>query len=137
LLEHWAPPRFKLRLWRAAGILAIAAVVVIVAIATKTDLAHERTRATVVAIPRLVLRAEAEKAAGWEGAPGSDVIPSQTIETETDERRQHWPLATRVRWDMAAPAPAALNKHEVVGVDRHARSRNVASRKHIWRMDAR
>jgi hypothetical protein len=127
----------KLRLWRATGILAVTAVVVIVAIATKMDLVQERTRATVVAVPRPVLRVEAEKAVGWEGAPSSDVIPSQTFETETDERRQHWPLATRVRRGMAAPAPAALNKREVAGVDRRARSRNVASRKRIWRMDAR
>jgi hypothetical protein len=34
----------------------------------------------------LVLRAEAEKAAGWKGAPGGDMVPSQTVETETGRK---------------------------------------------------
>jgi hypothetical protein len=37
LLESWDPPRLKLRFRRAAGVLAIATVVVIFAMATKTE----------------------------------------------------------------------------------------------------
>jgi hypothetical protein len=114
LLESWDPPRLKLRFRRAAGVLAIATVVVIFAMATKTESARAQTRATMVAsssttpntapwmlpypvggeapgratmlaVPRPVLRAEIEKAAGWEGAPSGDVVPSQTVEAETNE----------------------------------------------------
>jgi hypothetical protein len=76
-----------------------------------------------------VPHAEAEKAAEWEDAPSDDVVSSQTIETETDERGQHRLLVTMVGQGTATPAPAALNKREAVGVDRRARSRNVASRR--------
>jgi hypothetical protein len=76
-----------------------------------------------------VPHAEAEKAAEWEDAPSDDVVSSQTIETETDERGQHRPLVTVVGQGTATPALAALNKREAVGVDKRARSRNVASRR--------
>jgi hypothetical protein len=75
--------------------------------------------------------AEAEKANIWEDAPGDGVVPSQTVEAETDEQRRHWPLATRVRRGMMRPVPVALNKHEAVGVDRHGCSRNMVSRTRI------
>jgi hypothetical protein len=133
-------------------ILAVAVVVVNVIIA-KTETAQMRTRATMVviknttagtalwrrlqpvrgrratvlAVPRSVRRAEAEKAAGWEDAPGGDVVPSQAVEAETDKRGRHRPPSTRR--GMATPAPAALNECEAVGVNRRARTRNVASRR--------
>jgi hypothetical protein len=104
LLESWDPPRLKLRFRRAADILGIATVVIIFAMATKTESARARTRVTMVAsssttpkiapwrlphpvggetpgratmlvVPHPVLRAKTEKAAGWEGAPGGDVVP--------------------------------------------------------------
>jgi hypothetical protein len=76
-----------------------------------------------------MLCAEVEKAAGWEGAKGDDVVPSQIVETETNERRWHQPLVM-MRLGTAALAPAALNKREAIGVG-NALSRSVASRKRI------
>jgi hypothetical protein len=154
LLERWAPPRPKLRLQCPGGVLAVAAVVVNVII-VKTETARTRTRMTMVAIrnttagttlwrcpqpvrgkrttvlavPRSVPRAEAEKAAGWDDAPGGDMVPSQTVEAEANEQGRHRPLATRVWRGTATPAPVALNEREAVGVNRGARTRNVASRR--------
>lgn len=53
-------------------------------------------RTTMLAVPRPVSRAEADKAAGWEDAPGGDVPPSQAVEVESNERGWHRPLATMV-----------------------------------------
>lgn len=69
--------------------------------------------------------------ARWEVAPGGDVPPCQTIETESNERRRHRPLATRVTQGTAASAPAILNEREAVGVDKRAHPSNVVSRKCI------
>ena len=48
MLESWDPPRFKLWLRRTASVLAVAAVVIFT-MATKTELAQARIRATMVA----------------------------------------------------------------------------------------
>jgi hypothetical protein len=76
------------------------------------------------AIPRSMRCAEAEDAAGREGAPGGDVVLSQTVEAETDERGWHRALTTRV-W---RGTTTALNEREAIGVNRRARMRKVALR---------
>jgi hypothetical protein len=117
----------------------VATVVVIDALATGTELVWVRAllhtvrgkapgRTTTLAVPRPVLRAEAEEAAGREGAPGGDMVPGKTVEAETKERRQHRPLATSVSRGMAAATPSALNKREAIDVDRRSRTGDVVSR---------
>lgn len=53
-----------------------------------------------LAVSHPVLRAEAEEAAGQEGAPGGNVVPCQAArqlkQRPTSEGGRHWPLATRV-----------------------------------------
>jgi hypothetical protein len=87
-------------------------------------------------VPSPVLRAEAEEAAGREGAPSGDVVPSQAIEAEAGERRWHWPLVMMLRHAMATPMSTALNKREAVSIDRRNHLGNLALRKRIWRMGA-
>jgi len=57
----------------------------------------------VLAVSRPVPRVVAEEAAGWRGELSGDVVPCQTVEAETDERRRHWPVATRVRRALRRP----------------------------------
>jgi hypothetical protein len=123
-----------LRFRRANSTLVNAAAVVMYAMATMTRLARLRSsmaapwrplhpvrreasgQTTRLAVPRSMPRAKAEEAAGWEGTPGGDVVPRQTVEAETNERRRHRPLATRVRRSMAVPAsaPTTLNQREAI-----------------------
>ena len=82
----------------------------------------------VLAVSRPVPRVVAEEAAGRRGEPSGDVVPRQTVEAETVERRRHRPLAMRVRRGMAAPTPTALDKRQAIGINKRSHSRNVVSR---------
>ena len=62
-----------------------------------------RTTMLVLVVSRPVPRVVAEEAAGRRGEPSGDVVPRQTVEAETDERRRHWPVATRVRRALRRP----------------------------------
>jgi hypothetical protein len=117
----------------------VATVAVVDALATGTKFAWVRAllytvrgkalgQMMTLAVPHPVLHAKAEEAVGRRGALGGDVVPGQTVEAETNERRWHWPLATRVSRGLAAPMPMALNKREAISVHRRSRSGNVVSR---------
>jgi hypothetical protein len=81
--------------WRTKSDMTTVAVVD--ALATGTELAWMRALlhtvrgkapgwTTTLAVPRPVLRAKAEEAAGRGGAPGGNVVSGQTIEAKTNKR---------------------------------------------------